>query len=212
MDEADLLLDYGLALKTRKIMKSVPEKCQKLFFCVHLPANLEQDVEKYLGSFEKIKLFSFAGKLSEKLTHEVLKVSEADKFSELKKLLGEKKKTLVFCKTKESTSELNEKLAKAGFKIRMIHGDSDQERRNSAIRVFKAGQVNILIATDIAARGLHIPELDLVVNYELPQNYDYYLHRIGRTARLSASGRVVTFVSKEEEKRWKEIKNKTGIL
>ncbi|HIH20881.1 TPA: DEAD/DEAH box helicase [Candidatus Micrarchaeota archaeon] len=210
LDEADLLLDYALALKTRKLLKSVPEKAQKLFFCVHLPGNLEEDVKKYLGDFEKVKTFSF-GKLSENLKHDVLKVEEDKKFSELKKLLNERKKTLVFCKTKESTSELNERLGKSGFKTRMIHGDFDQTRRNSAISSFKAGHANILVATDVAARGLHIPELDLVINYELPQNYDYYLHRIGRTARLSASGRVVTFVSKADAQRWKEIKNKTGI-
>ena len=211
LDEADLLLEYALALKTRKILKSVPEKAQKLFFCVHLPSHLEEDVGKYMGEFEKIKTFSFGDKLSENLKHDVLKVEESSKFFELKKLLGAGKKTLVFCKTKQSTSELNDRLSKSKFKTRMIHGDFDQTRRNSAISAFKDGKANILIATDVAARGLHIPELDLVVNYELPQNYDYYLHRIGRTARLSASGRVVTFVSKEDEKRWVEIKNKTGI-
>lgn len=211
LDEADLLLDFALAMKTRKVLKSVPENAQKLFFCVHLPKNLEEDVAKYLGEFEKVKTFSFSDKLSENLKHDILTVTEEAKYAELKQLLNEKKKTLVFCKTKQSTSELNDKLTKSGFKTRMIHGDFDQTRRNSAISAFKKGYANILIATDVAARGLHIPELDLVVNYELPQNYDYYLHRIGRTARLSASGRVVTFVSKEDEKRWIEIKNKTGI-
>src|SRR3989344_4956270 len=150
LDEADLLLEYALALKTRKILKSVPEKAQKLFFCVHLPSHLEEDVGKYMGEFEKIKTFSFGDKLSENLKHDVLKVEESSKFFELKKLLGAGKKTLVFCKTKQSTSELNDRLSKSKFKTRMIHGDFDQTRRNSAISAFKDGKANILIATDVA--------------------------------------------------------------
>lgn len=210
-DEVDLLLDYALALKTRKIINTIPENSQKLFFCVHLPKNFEEDVEKYLGKFEKVKTFSFEDKLADKLKHYVMNVTEKEKFKALTNLLDEKKKTIVFCKTKESTTFLNERLLEKGYKTRILHGDLEQKRRNAAIFALKEGKVNILVSTDVAARGLHIPELDLVINYELPQDYDYYLHRIGRTARLSAEGKVVTFVSKEEEKRWKEIKNKIGI-
>ncbi|MFH0923077.1 MAG: DEAD/DEAH box helicase [Candidatus Micrarchaeota archaeon] len=210
LDEADLLFEYGLALKTRKILKLMPENAQKLFFCVHLPKTLEDEAIKYLNEFERVKTFAGSGKIVETLEHQVKLVEGKEKLQELVKLLKEGKKTLVFCKTKESVKELNLKLFKTGLKTRMLHGDFDAERRDKAINAFRKGKTKIMIATDVAARGIHVPGLELVVNYELPQNYDFYLHRIGRTARLGERGRVVTFVEKAEAKRWKEIQNKLG--
>jgi len=211
LDEADLLFEYGLALKTKKLLNLIPERAQKLFFCVHLPKTLEEEASKYLKTFERIKTFEGSGKIVEQLDHQVKFIEGNDKkLAELVKLLKEGRKTLVFCKTKESVKELNFKLFKAGLKTRMLHGDFDAERRNKAINAFRKGEPKILVATDVAARGIHVPGLELVVNYELPQNYDFYLHRIGRTARLGGSGTVVTLVEKTEEKRWKEIQNKLG--
>ena len=212
LDEADLLFEYSLALKTRKLLKLTPETAQNLFFCVHLPKTLEEDAVKYLKEFARVKTFGGSGKIVDKLEHEVRFVEGSEKFFELVKLLKEGKKTLVFCKTKEAVKELNLKLFKNGVKTRMLHGDFDAERRDKAINAFRKGYSKIMIATDVAARGIHVPGLELVVNYELPQNYDFYLHRIGRTARLGESGKVVTFVEKAEAKRWKEIQNKLGSV
>ncbi|NUN11715.1 DEAD/DEAH box helicase [Candidatus Micrarchaeota archaeon] len=211
LDEADVLLGRDMFGRTNKIMHSVPANCQKLFFCVHLPKALEETVEKMLVSFEKVKTFAGEDKRVDELKHDVVFVDSADKFKELCKLLESSGKTIVFCKTKDSCTELNQSLIKKGFlDTRIIHGDFDQTRRNSAIASFKKN-IRILVATDVVARGLHVPGVDLVINYELPQNYDYYLHRIGRTGRMSIPGRVVTLVSPEDSRRWKEIKNKAGI-
>ena len=211
LDEADLLFEYGLALKTKKLLGLIPAGVQKLFFCVHLPKTLDEEASKYLKTFERVKTFEGSGKIVDQLDHQVKFFDgEAKKLEELVKLLKEGKKTLVFCKTKESVKELNLKLFNAGVKTRMLRGDFDPERRNKTINAFRKGDFKIMVATDVAARGIHVPDLQLVVNYELPQNYDFYLHRIGRTARMGESGTVVTLVEKTEEKRWKEIKNKLG--
>ena len=194
LDEADRMLDMGFLPPLRKILAALPRKRQTLLFS----ATISPEVTRLAADFthEPLKVdVSPSHTVAQTVTHRVHAVPEGGKSDVLTGVLTEiPGQALVFCKTKRRSDRVGKDLTLAGIKAAVIHGNKSQGARNRALGDFKAGRVNVLVATDIAARGLDIVQLPLVVNYDLPDVADDYVHRVGRTGRAGLSGRAVSLV------------------
>lgn len=194
LDEADRMLDMGFLPPLRKILATLPRQRQTLLFS----ATFSPEVTRLAADFtrEPLKVdVSPSHSVAQTVTHRVHPVDEGGKSATLTDVLTETRgQALVFCKTKRRSDRVGKDLTLAGIKTAVIHGNKSQGARNRALGDFKAGRVNVLVATDIAARGLDIAQLPLVVNYDLPDVADDYVHRVGRTGRAGLSGRAVSLV------------------
>jgi ATP-dependent RNA helicase RhlE len=188
------MLDMGFLPPLRKILATLPRQRQTLLFS----ATLSPEVTRLAADFtrEPLKVdVSPSHSVAQTVTHRVHAVPEGGKSDVLTGVLTETPgQALVFCKTKRRSDRVGKDLTLAGIKTAVIHGNKSQGARNRALGDFKAGRVNVLVATDIAARGLDIAQLPLVINYDLPDVADDYVHRVGRTGRAGQSGRAVSLV------------------
>ncbi len=206
LDEADRMLDMGFMPDLKRILALLPKQRQNLMFS----ATFSTEIKKLSAEFlTRPKLIEVArsNATAENVTQKVYLVEQADKHVLLAQLLrgSDASQVLVFTKTKITAGRLARQLQKEGVAADAIHGDKTQLERIKALDAFKQGTVTVLIGTDVAARGLDIDQLPMVINYEIPHAPEDYIHRIGRTGRAGASGKAISLVSPEEEKYLKEI-------
>ena len=214
LDEADRMLDMGFMPDLKRILALLPKLRQNLMFS----ATFSNEIKKLSAEFlTRPKLIEVArsNAAAENVAQKVYLVDQADKPALLAQLLrgSDASQVLVFTKTKIAAARLARLLQKDGVPADAIHGDKTQLERIQALEAFKSGKVTVLIGTDVAARGLDIDQLPMVINYEIPHAPEDYVHRIGRTGRAGASGKAISLVAPEEEKYLKEIEKliKTGI-
>lgn len=205
LDETDRMLDMGFSVQIEKILKYMPKKRQTMLFSATLPKNIVKISEKYLSDPVRISV-SATSSPAAKIKHDVVRVKEHEKHERLLVELDERKgSVIIFVKTKYGTEKLAKKLYKAGHSADAIHGDLRQNKRDRVIANFRNNKYRILVATDVAARGLDIPHIEHVINYDLPQSAEDYIHRIGRTARAGAEGSAMCLVTPSDDSKWKAI-------
>jgi len=199
LDEADQMLDLGFIHALRRIAPELGTPRQTMLFSATMPKKMEELSSAYLTNPQRIQV-SPPGKAADKITQSVHFLAKAAKAAQLREILRQDMdaKTLVFGRTKHGTEKLMKSLVADGFKAVSIHGNKSQGQRDRAIAEFKKGDANILCATDVAARGIDIPDVMYVINFDLPEVADNYVHRIGRTARAGRSGQAITLCSPEE--------------
>ncbi|MHB8903907.1 MAG: DEAD/DEAH box helicase [Patescibacteria group bacterium] len=205
LDEADMMFDLGFAPQIEEIMKLTPKGRQVMLFSATMPDSIMRLVNKHLRQPVHIEVAP-AGTTSELVDQEIYLVSRDDKLTYLEKLLDEYKGTvLVFVRTKHGAANLTEKLKRDDYKAAEIHSNLSFNQRKNALAGFKSGVHRILVATDVAARGLDIKDIELVVNYDLPDNSEDYVHRIGRTARAGKKGKAISFAVPSQKMEVKKI-------
>lgn len=200
LDEADRMLDMGFIHDIKKIIAQLPVRRQSLFFSATMPPDIVDLSRKILGNPEKVTVKP-EQTTAERVEQSVYFVSKPGKPKLLTYLISQKPgaSVLVFSRTKHGADKIVKMLKKAGIDAAAIHGNKSQGARQLALGNFKSGDSNVLVATDIAARGIDIEELQLVVNYDLPNIPETYVHRIGRTARAGAGGTAISFCDVEEK-------------
>ncbi|MCW8897894.1 MAG: DEAD/DEAH box helicase [Flavobacteriales bacterium] len=206
LDEADQMLDMGFVHDIKKLITKLPVKRQSLFFSATMPKTIVELSGKILGNYESVTVKPEQA-TAERVGQAVYFVSKADKTKLLVHVLKEENavSTLVFARTKHGADKVVKVLSKAKITAEAIHGNKSQNARQRALSNFKEGKTKVLVATDIAARGIDISDLALVINYDLPNVPETYVHRIGRTGRASASGISISFCNIEERPYLKDI-------
>ncbi len=212
LDEADQMLDMGFIHDLRKIAAVLPKERQTMLFSATMPKLMNEIANSYLNSPIRIEV-NPPGKAADKVTQEVHFIAKAEKSKFLMELLDKHRdeRALVFGRTKHGMEKLSRMLDKAGFAAGAIHGNKSQGQRDRAIAAFKSGEIKVLVATDVAARGLDIPDVKHVYNYELPNVPDSYVHRIGRTARAGKDGAAVAFCAPDEIDQLRDIQKVMGV-
>lgn len=212
LDEADMMLDLGFAPQIKEILNQAPQDRQTMIFSATMPAAIVKIAATYMKLPVSIETAP-PGTTAAKVDQEIFIINGEDRLKYLEKLLVEHSgSVLVFLRTKHSVKNLTAKLQSLGYKAAEIHSNLSLNRRRASLDDFKSGKAHILVATDVAARGLDINGIELVVNYNLPDNTDDYVHRIGRTGRAEKTGRAVSFATPNEQKEIREIEkliNKT---
>lgn len=205
LDEADRMLDMGFGIQIDEILKSVPQDKQTLLFSATLPKEIIKLAERYQNNPKRIAIGAANAPVA-RIEQEVVRTQDGQMYSELIKRLDScDGSIIVFVNTKFGADKLAIKLCDAGYEAQAIHGDLQQRKRERVIAAFRAGRIRILVATDVAARGLDVPSVELVVNFGLPQCPEDYIHRIGRTGRAGAKGKAISFVTPSENKKWRAI-------
>ncbi len=206
LDEADRMLDMGFMPDLRRILALLPKQRQNLMFSATFSNEIKKLADEFLTKPQLIEV-ARSNATNDNVTQKVYQVAQSDKEALLIQLLkqADAKQVIIFTKTKITASRLSRSLVKEGIAADAIHGDKSQQERIKALDAFKAGTVTALVATDVAARGLDISELPMVINYEIPSAPEDYVHRIGRTGRAGALGVAISFVCDDEEKYLLEI-------
>ncbi len=205
LDETDRMLDMGFSIQIDNILKFLPKKRQTLLFSATLPHNIVSMASRYMTNPERVSAGSQSAPAAN-IKHEILHVSEGEKYDTLLEQLKERTgSVIVFVKTKWNAEKMAERLRRDFHEADAIHGDLRQNKRDKVIANFRAKKYRILVATDIAARGLDIPHIEHVINFDLPQCAEDYIHRIGRTARAGAEGSAICFISREDKGKWSAI-------
>jgi ATP-dependent RNA helicase RhlE len=212
LDEADQMLDLGFIHALKRIVQLVPKQRQTLFFSATMPKAIKQLADTYLTNPAEVAVTPAATTV-ERIEQSVTHVNQAEKAALLTLFLQKTgtERTLVFSRTKHGADKIVRQLAAAGISAAAIHGNKSQPQRERAIASFKSGQAPVLIATDIAARGIDIPGVAHVVNFDLPDVPEQYVHRIGRTARAGADGRAIAFCSPDERLNLRDIERLTRM-
>ena len=212
LDEADRMLDMGFVNDVKRIIKLIPEKRQSLFFSATMPKTILELANSILTTPKKVEVTPVSS-TAEKISQGIYFVDQAKKNDLLVHVLQDKsiKSALVFTRTKHGADKVVKLLQKLNIKAEAIHGNKSQNHRQRALGNFKGGSTRVLVATDIAARGIDIDELAFVVNYEIPNIPETYVHRIGRTGRAGASGQAISFCDIEEREYLRDIQKLIGL-
>jgi ATP-dependent RNA helicase RhlE len=200
LDEADRMLDMGFIHDVKKVVAKLPHQRQTLFFSATMPPEIQKLADTILVRPEKVEVTPVSS-TAEKVSQQIYYVDKKDKRHLLKHLLKTEAtgSTLVFARTKHGADKVAKDLSKDGINAEAIHGNKSQNARQRALNGFKSGDVRVLVATDIAARGIDVEALSHVINFELPEVPETYVHRIGRTGRAGASGIAFSFCDSEEK-------------
>ena len=206
LDEADRMLDMGFMPDLKRILALLPKQRQNLMFSATFSNDIKKLADDFLTNPTLVEV-ARSNATNDNVTQKVYQVAASDKQAFLTQLLLEQalSQVIVFTKTKLTASRLSRALQKEGIAAESIHGDKSQKERIEALDAFKANKITVLVATDVAARGLDISELPMVINYEIPSAPEDYVHRIGRTGRAGASGVAISLVCEDEEKYLAEI-------
>ena len=205
LDEMDRMLDMGFSIQIDEIIKFLPKQKQTLMFSATIAPSIERLSKKYLNNAERVSVAAANATLIT-IKQEVINLRQEDKYNTLVEQVKTKHgSTLVFVKTKHNAKKLAKNLEKEGFESDSLHGNLRQNKRNQVIAKFRANKIHVLVATDIAARGLDIPHIEHVVNFDLPQQAEDFIHRMGRTGRAGASGTAWSFVTPSDKRKWHEI-------
>ena len=209
LDEADEMLDLGFLPDVEKIFTSTPNRAQTMLFSATMPGDIIALARRFMNQPIHIRTQDNEdeGAVVSRIKQHVLRAHALDKIEMLARILQADGRgpTIVFCRTKRTCQKTSDDLVERGFRAASIHGDLGQSAREKALNDFKAGKSDVLVATDVAARGIDIDGITHVINYQCPEDEKTYVHRIGRTARAGADGISVTFVDWDDLARWKMI-------
>jgi superfamily II DNA/RNA helicase len=209
LDEADEMLDLGFLPDVEKIFASTPNRAQTMLFSATMPGDIIALARKFMNQPVHIRTQDNEdeGAVVSRIEQHVFRAHALDKIEMLARILQADGRgpTIVFCRTKRTCQKTSDDLVERGYRAASIHGDLGQNAREKALNDFKAGKSDVLVATDVAARGIDIDGITHVINYQCPEDEKTYVHRIGRTARAGAKGISVTFVDWDELARWKMI-------
>ena len=213
LDEADEMLEMGFREDIERILSDTPNQRQTLLFSATMPKEIRDIAKKYQKNPKFIKVANKKQNIP-KITQYAFRCDIKDKFDSLTRLIEvyDVKLVLIFCNTKKSVDFVKKHLKKQDFSVDALHGDMTQQARDKVMNKFRNGNIDILVATDVAARGLDIDGVDVIINYDVPQNADDYIHRIGRTARAGKTGFAFTLVSKDEIPRFENIKKSNRAI
>ena len=205
LDESDRMLDMGFTPQINQVLETVPKKHQTLLFSATLPKNIIRLAEKYLNNPERISVGSTSTPI-EKIKQEVVRVNDGDKYNQLiKEIYSRQGSILIFVKTRRNAEKMVKRLNYDDHDADAIHGNLRQNKRDRVIKAFRNNHFRILVGTDVASRGLDIPAIKHVINFDLPQVPEDFIHRIGRTARAGAEGSALSFVGGEDRSKWNAI-------
>jgi ATP-dependent RNA helicase DeaD len=214
LDEADQMLAMGFQEDVELILAAVPAERTTALFSATMPKPILEIVGRYMRDPEMVHLSTRAALTVPTVSQVYHEVPFPRKADALRRILDAKQpeRTMVFCATKRTVDDVCEQLQGHGYQAEALHGDISQPAREKVLRGFKQGRSEVLVATDVAARGLDIPEVSLVINFDIPPDPEYYVHRIGRTARLGRAGEAVTFINPRELRELKLIERATGAV
>ena len=205
LDETDRMLDMGFGVQIDRILRYIPKVRQTLMFSATLPEQIVKLSTKYLNAPERISIGK-SNVVATNIDNEIVKIKKEDKYHLLLEHLEKREGTvLIFVKTKHATVKMAKNLSHDHFTSEPLNGNLRQSKRDTVMKKFREKKFRIMVATDIAARGLDVPHIEHVINYDLPQLAEDYIHRIGRTGRANAVGSALTFVSTKELDKWNEI-------
>lgn len=205
LDETDRMLDMGFGVQIDAVVKHMPAKRQTLMFSATFPPNIVKMSEKYMSEPVRIEIGSNNTPMAS-IKQEVITVTETDKYGQLQvQLQNREGSIIVFVQTKFGAEKMAKKLRDLNHRADTIHGNLNQRQRDRVIADFRASKIRILVATDIAARGLDIPHIEHVINYDMPQCPEDYIHRIGRTGRNGKEGAAVNLLTGRDNGKWKAI-------
>ncbi len=205
LDESDRMLDMGFAPQINQVLETVPEKHQTLLFSATLANNIVRLAERYLKNPVRISVGSTSTPI-DKIKQEILHVKDGDKYNQLiKEIYNRQGAILIFVKTRRNAEKMVKRLKYDDHDADAIHGNLRQSKRDRVIKAFRNGHFRILVGTDVASRGLDIPSIKHVINFDLPQLPEDFIHRIGRTARAGAEGSALSFIGSEDKSKWNAI-------
>ena len=205
LDESDRMLDMGFTPQINQVLETIPRKHQTLLFSATLPSDILKLAEKYLNQPVRISVGSISTPI-EKIKQETLRVDDGDKYNQLiKEIYTRQGSILIFVKTRRNAEKMVKRLKHDDHDADAIHGNLRQNKRDRVIKAFRNNHFRILVGTDIASRGLDIPGIKHVINFDLPQLPEDFIHRIGRTARAGAEGSALSFIGKQDRSKWNAI-------
>ena len=205
LDEADRMLDMGFYEDILKIISYLPKERQNLLFSATMPPAIRNLARQILK--DPVEISIATSKPAERVKQEAFVIYEAQKLPLVKYLIQQKnlRSILIFCSTKDKAKQVTHDLRKANFVADQIHSDIDQQGREKVLNRFKSRDLNILVATDILSRGIDVEDIDLVINYDVPQDAEDYIHRVGRTARAESEGEAITLIGDKDHNRFHAI-------
>lgn len=214
LDEADEMLNMGFVEDIETILKSVDDDHQTILFSATMPKAIKNIAANYMkDDYEHIAVLSKT-KTATSVTQSYYETKQKDRFEALCRLIdvASIKTGMIFCRTKRSVDEVTENMLNAGYNVAAMHGDLSQNHRMNTLKKFRAGSINFLVATDVAARGIDVENVSHVINYELPQDIESYIHRIGRTGRADKEGLAYTIVTSKEKNFLRQIERSTKSI
>ncbi len=215
LDEADKMFEMGFIDDVNRIISRVPKNSQKLLFGATMSHDIMNIVKNYMDNPEKVKMQVYVDK--NKLIQHYYDIDRRDKFSLLVHLLKKEVKeiqglAIVFCGTKHMVDTISSNLVRQGIKAQALHGGLSQEKRKKVLDAFREGQLSVLVASDVAARGIDIKNVNIVINYDLPKTSQEYVHRIGRTARAGSDGKVFSLLCSEDHENFGRVLQDRSLL